>query len=78
MYYYFHILFKDEDADIYIVRVKKQWNRAIVEQIARATITKTILNAADFEIEEIMISKSLLARFVFIDNIAQLTIVTHP
>ena len=79
MYFYFHIQFKD-DNDIYIVRVANRGTTlSIAERHARRVITNTILNIEeDFEINRVVIPNSLLTQFVFIDDIAQLTPVTHP
>ncbi len=80
MYYYFHVLFKD-NPDIYIVRVSN-WCvcLSVLKKEAAATIINELhgVKEEDFEIIEVEIPESILSRLVFINNIAQLEIITHP
>ena len=79
MYFYFHIQFKN-NTDIYIVRVENRATTLLVaERHAKRIITSAISNIEeDFEINRVVIPNSLVAQFVFIDDIAQLISVTHP
>lgn len=83
--YYFHIQFKDKNADIYIVRVRS-WSRmlnSVTEERAKEKAKKLMVEKllgvkeSDFEIKRATLD-NLLRQFVFIENIAQLAVITHP
>ena len=81
MYYYFRVVFKDPDADIYVVRVETKIidgnSEHEAKEVARANIKETILNTCDFEINRLTL-QDLISQFHFIDDIAQLEIIKHP
>lgn len=78
MYHYFHMQFED-NPDIYIVRVRHQGSTYLAyERAARRLIESTIMNVGDYETKKVEIPESILSQLVFIEDIAQLEVVTHP